>query len=71
MDISTAKDMIEDLQQEIAQLRERIRKLEAGQPVEKTFAQQVDETVRDVVAMVNQGTANPNVVYPPGRYQGD
>lgn len=38
---------------------------------EKTFAQQVDATVRDVVAMINQGTADPNVVYPPGRYQGD
>jgi hypothetical protein len=38
---------------------------------EKTFAQRVDKTVRDVVAMINQGTADPNVVYPPGRYQGD
>ncbi len=29
MDASTARDMIEDLQLEIAQLRERIRQLEA------------------------------------------
>jgi len=29
MDVSTARDMIEDLQLEIAQLREQIRQLEA------------------------------------------
>lgn len=38
---------------------------------EKSFAEKVGETVRDVVAMINLGTANPNHVYPPGRYQGD
>ena len=38
---------------------------------EKTFAERVDETVKSVVDMVNQGTADPNVVYPPGRYCGD
>jgi hypothetical protein len=38
---------------------------------EKTFAERVEETVKSVVDMVNQGTADPNVVYPPGRYCGD
>jgi hypothetical protein len=38
---------------------------------EKSFAERVDETVKSVVDMVNQGTADPNVVYPPGRYCGD
>lgn len=38
---------------------------------EKSFSEQVDETVRSVVDMVNQGIADPNVVYPPGRYCGD
>lgn len=44
---------------------------EANAEKEKTFAEKVDETVRDVVAMVNLGTANPKDVYPPGRYCGD
>lgn len=44
---------------------------EAEAEQEKSFAERVDETVRSVVDMVNQGTADPKVVYPPGRYCGD
>lgn len=107
MDLSTAKDMIDDLIIEKNELIKRVKELEEFRQMayklgghlyqalyadkwdtreyaivaccqwedefhpKKTFAQQVDATVRDVVAMVNQGTADPNVVYPPGRYQGD
>jgi uncharacterized coiled-coil protein SlyX len=123
MDLSTAKDMIDDLMIEQIVLRAKVKELEgkimskeliealeekeseqdatirelqvelmrvteerddlqhivnffkaieeAAQEEQKSFAEQVDATVRDVVAMVNQGTADPNVVYPPGRYQGD
>ncbi len=38
---------------------------------EKTFAERVEESVKSVVDMVNQGTADPKDVYPPGRYCGD
>lgn len=38
---------------------------------EKSFAEQVEESVKSVVDMINQGTANPKDVYPPGRYCGD
>jgi hypothetical protein len=38
---------------------------------EKTFAEQVTESVDFIVNMMNEGKANPKDVYPPGRYQGD
>lgn len=38
---------------------------------EKTFAQQVEESVTFIVDMMNQGKANPKDVYPPNRYHGD
>lgn len=38
---------------------------------EKTFAEQVQESVFFIVNMMNEGKLNPNDVYPPGRYQGD
>lgn len=37
----------------------------------KTFAERVDEGVKSVVAMLNEGKANPKDVYPSGRYHGD
>jgi hypothetical protein len=38
---------------------------------EKTFAEQVTESVEFIVNMMNKGKADPLKVYPPGRYQGD
>jgi hypothetical protein len=38
---------------------------------EKTFAEQVTESVNFIVDMMNSGKVNPKDVYPPGRYQGD
>ena len=38
---------------------------------EKTFAEQVEESVTFIVDMMNQGKANPKDVYPPNRYHGD
>jgi hypothetical protein len=72
--------VIRDLQTELMRVTEERDNLQhivnfmtlaAEAEKEKTFAERVDETVRSVVDMVNQGTADPNVVYPPGRYCGD
>jgi hypothetical protein len=38
---------------------------------EKTFVQQVTESVDFIVDMMNRGKANPKDVYPPNRYHGD
>lgn len=38
---------------------------------EKTFAEQVTESVTWLVNMMNEGKANPKDVYPPNRYHGD
>lgn len=38
---------------------------------EKTFAQQVEDSVNFIVDMMNQGKADPKEVYPPNRYHGD
>ncbi len=38
---------------------------------EKTFAEQVRESVNFVVNMMNSGKPNPKDVYPPNRYHGD
>ena len=38
---------------------------------EKTFAEQVEESVSFIVNMMNEGKANPKDVYPPNRYHGD
>lgn len=45
--------------------------IQSDQPEEKTFAQQVAESVEWVVNMMNEGKVNPKDVYPPGRYHGD
>jgi hypothetical protein len=41
------------------------------EPQDKTFAEQVKESVNFVVDMMNNGNINPKDVYPPNRYQGD
>lgn len=38
---------------------------------EKTFAEQVRESVDFIVDMMNSGKVNPADVYPPNRYHGD
>lgn len=38
---------------------------------EKTFAEQVEESVSFIVNMMNEGKADPKDVYPPNRYHGD
>lgn len=38
---------------------------------EKSFAENFAESARWVVDMMNRGGANPDQVYPKGRYQGD
>ena len=44
---------------------------EFTETTDKTFAEQVKESVDFVVDMMNNGNVNPKDVYPPGRYQGD
>lgn len=38
---------------------------------EKTFAEQVEESVTWIVNMMNEGKADPKDVYPSNRYHGD
>jgi hypothetical protein len=45
--------------------------LEQEELEQKTFAQQVEESVNFIVDMMNEGKANPKDVYPPNRYHGD
>jgi hypothetical protein len=44
---------------------------ETAEVTEKTFVEQVTESVDFIVDMMNKGKADPLKVYPPGRYQGD
>jgi hypothetical protein len=44
---------------------------ETAEVTEKTFVEQVTESVDFIVNMMNKGKADPLKVYPPGRYQGD
>jgi hypothetical protein len=44
---------------------------EIAEVPEKTFVEQVTESVEFIVNMMNNGKADPLKVYPPGRYQGD
>lgn len=72
--VSEQDATIRELQVELMRVieeRDALQQQLAALQPEKTFAQRVDETVRSVVDMVNQGTADPKVVYPPGRYCGD
>jgi hypothetical protein len=38
---------------------------------EKTFAEQVEESLSFIVNMMNEGKADPKEVYPSNRYHGD
>ena len=44
---------------------------EIAEVKEKTFVEQVTESVDFIVNMMNSGKADPLKVYPPGRYHGD
>jgi hypothetical protein len=73
--VSEQEATIRELQIELMRVTEERdalkKKLEDLQPKEKSFAERVTESVTQVVNLVNQGTANPKDVYPPGRYCGD
>ncbi len=73
--VSEQEATIRELQIELMRVteeRDALKKqLEDLQPKEKSFAERVTESVTQVVNLVNQGTANPKDVYPPGRYCGD
>ena len=64
MDKGTAQDFIDDLNDQIKQLRERIWQLQ--QQVETIRKETVGQAVVSVVNTINAGKIDPKKVYPRG-----